>query len=327
MDFINDTSWEARLFTGAIDDAQLGGWLVARATFAVDRARRRILPPEVRWPVFHEQVNTRHGTFPSDNYPMHRGCDLVVLGSARCRQPTPRTKAAFTVGDFTRSIDVLGDRRWIRGSDGALIPSAPEPFTEMPLDWSRAYGGTVEHRGVPVAHTMNPVGRGSYPDEASAEGRHLPNLEDPTETIRRWSDGPTPAAWGPIARAQPWQMQEAVRQARWNQGEVPTREAFSRMARSCTPAAAVPRNVAPLVRGDESVTIALGDDRWDFTLPGWNLQVRVDVGAERFVRRAVVSGLWFVADTQLLVVTFRSRWRYLMRPREVRAATLFALAA
>ncbi|MDO9018090.1 MAG: DUF2169 domain-containing protein [Deltaproteobacteria bacterium] len=327
MDFINETCWDARLFTGAIDDAQIGGWMVARATFEVDRERGRLIPSEVRWPVFHEQVATRYGTFPSDNYPMHKGCDLVVLGRARCRRPTARTGASFTVGGFTRSLDVIGDRRWVRGADGALVPSEPEPFTEMALDWTNAYGGSAERDGERLVHAMNPVGRGSYPDADRAEGQRLPNLEDPAEPIRAWSDGPTPAAWGPIARAQPWQMHEAVRARGWTTVDAPGREDLLRLARSCTPASAVPRNVAPAVRGDESVCVALGDDRWDFELPGWNLRVRVAVGAERFERRTEVSALWFLADTQLLVVSFRSRWRYLMRPREVRAATLYALAA
>lgn len=327
MDFINDTNWEARLFTGAIDDAQLGGWLVARATFEVDRARGRLIPTEVRWPVFHESVDTRYGTFPSDNHPTHEGCDLVVLGSARCRRPTARTAASFSVGGFTRSLDVVGDRRWVRGADGALVASEPEPFTEMSLDWRNAYGGSGEYRGGRQAHPLNPAGKGCYASEEAAEGGALPNLEDPAERIARWHDGPTPAAWGPVARAQPWQMLARVREQGWTTQAQASREAFLRLARGCHPAASVPQNVAPAVRGDEAVRIALGDDRWDFTLPGWNLRVNVEVGADRFACRTDVSGLWFLAETQLLVVTFRSKWRYPMRPRETRSATLSALAA
>lgn len=327
MDFINETNWEARLFTGAIDDTQVGGWLVVRATYEVDRARGRLVPTEVRWPVFHDNVVTRYGTFPSDNHPAHHGCDLVVLGNARCHRPTTRTSASFRVGEFLRSIDVFGDRRWVRKAGGTLVPSNPEPFVEMPLDWSRAYGGDALLRGDRYEHPMNPSGRGSYADEASAEGGHLPNLEDSSELIERWNDGPTPAAWGPVARAQPWQMQEAVAKQGWTRANQPTSAEFMRVARGCTPAAAVPRNVAPMVRGNEAVSICLGDDRWDFVLPGWSLRVRVEVGADRGMHRAAVSGLWFLADTQLLVATFRTRWRYPMRPRETRAATLFALAA
>lgn len=327
MDFINDTRWEARMFTGAIDDSQIGGWLVARATFEVDQARARLIPTEVRWPVFHEKVVTRYGTFPSDNHPMHRGCDLVILGSARCRQPTARTKASFTVGDFTRTIDVIGDRRWVRDERGELTPSEPRPFTEMSLDWTRAYGGRAESHGEPVEHPLNPVGKGVCIDEVSAEGVSLPNLEEPTTPIGTWMDSPVPAAWGPVDRSLPWQMSDAVRAQGWEAAPPPTRAAFDALVRGCAPAASAPRNVAPEVRGAERVGIALGDDRWDFTLPGWNLRVDVQVGDERLVRRTSVSGLWFLADTQLLVVTFRSRWRYRMRPRETRAARLYAMAA
>lgn len=327
MDFINDTNWEARLFTGSLDDEQLGGWMVARATFRVDRERGRLIPTEVRWPVFHERVHTRYGTFPSDNYPMHRGCDLVVLGRARYTQPTARGRASFKVGEYERAIEIVGNRRWARAADKSLVPTAPEPFTEMGLDWTNAYGGLAVRDGEQIIHPMNPIGRGVYLDEESAEGQGLPNLEDPDEPIRRWSDAPTPAAWGPVERAQPWQMQAAIRRQGWTESSDPTRAEFMRVARSCTPAAAVPRNVCPSVLGDEDVTIALGDDRWSFTLPGWRFQVRVDVGAERSLHRVDMSGLWFLADTQLLVATFRSRWRYLIRPRETRTATLLAQAA
>jgi hypothetical protein len=327
MELINDTNWEARLFTGAIDDVQVGGWLVARATYAVDAARGRLIPTEVRWPVFHERVVTRYGTFPSDNHPRHRGCDLVVLGSARCRAPTPRTTASFGVGDFTRSIDVIGDRRWERDAHGELVASAPRPFTEMPLDWSRAFGGRAEVHGEPVEHPLNPGGMGVCGDEASAEGVALPNLEDPAAPIAAWSDSPVPAAWGPVPRSLPWQMSERSQAQGWTPDRPPTATDFERLVRGCTPAASVPRNVAPELRGDERVRIALGDDRWDFTLPGWRLQVDVQVGAEQFARRTSVSGLWFLADTQLLVVTFRSRWRYRMRARETRRARLYAMAA
>ncbi len=327
MHFTNDTNWEARLFTGALDDVQLGAWLVARATFEVDQSRRRLIPTEVRWPIFHEKVTTRYGTFPSDNYPIPRGCELVVLGSARCRQPTRRTQASFSVGDFTRSIDVIGDRRWVRGANGTLVPSAPEPFAEMNLDWTRALGGRSETHGETIEHPLNPVGRGAYGDEEHAEGGLLPNLEDPAEPIRSWTDSPVPAAWGPVARSVPWQMTEGVKRQGWGLDNPPTDEAFDALARSCTPSAAVPRNAAPKVRGDESVAIALGDDRWDFKLPGWNLKVDVQVGAERSRQRTSISGLWFLADTQLLVVSFRSWWRYVIRPRETRSATLRAIAA
>lgn len=323
MELLNDTAWEARLFTGAIDDRQMGAWLVARATFAVDSARGRLIPTEVRWPIFHEKVATRYGTFPSDNYPMSHGCELLILGSARCRQPVRRTRASFTVGSFSRSLDVIGDRRWVRTAEGALVPSEPESFTAMSLDWARAYGGRSETHGEPTAFGLNPDGKGICLSEETSEGTALPNLEDPAEPIRHWNDAPTPAAWGPVPRSTPWQIRERLR----GRQDAPSDEEFAALAKTVTPCASVPRNTPPAVRGDEEVAIELGDDRAAFSLPGWNLKVDVQVGAERSRQRTSVSGLWFLADTQLLVVTFRSRWRYPLRPRETRSAMLRALAA
>lgn len=323
MELVNDTAWEARLFTGAIDDKQMGAWLVTRATFLVDRERGRLIPTEVRWPIFHEPVTTRYGTFPSDNYPVHRGCELLILGSARCRQPVRRTRASFVVGAFNRSIDVVGDRRWVRSAAGALVPSEPEPFSAMSLDWTRAYGGSCEVHGEPSAHRLNPVGKGLCYDAETCEGTPLPNLEDPDEPIRAWSDTPTPAAWGPVPCSTPWQMRERL--SGWR--TAPSDEEFAALAKSVTPSASVPRNTATAVRGDEDVVIELGDDRWAFALPGWSLKVDVRVGDDRSRQRTSASGLWFLADTQLLVVTFRSRWRYALRPRETRSATLHARAA
>lgn len=323
MELVNDTAWEARLFTGAIDERQMGAWLVARATFSVDRARGRLVPTEVRWPIFHQQVATRYGTFPSDNHPMSRGCELLILGSARCERPVRRIRTTFTVGDFSRSIDVIGDRRWVRSEEGTLVPSEPEPFTAMSLDWARAYGGSTEADGEPAAHRLNPIGKGLCLGAESCEGAPLPNLEDPAEPIAAWSDTPTPAAWGPVPRVTPWQIRELLTGRR----DPPSEEEFAALAKAVTPSASVPRNTAPAVRGDEEVTIELGDNRWAFSLPGWNLKVDVEVGGERSWQRTTVSGLWFLAETQLLVVTFRSRWRYPLRPRETRSARLHALAA
>ena len=321
MLLINESGFEARLFTGAIDDEQLGAWVVARATYAIDREWETLSRGPSQWPVFHDRVATPFGTFPSDNSPRHRGCDLVILGSVRCVRPTPSTVASVEVGDHARSIDVIGDRRWVRASDGSLVPSAPLPFTEMPVGWNRAFGGSCGTGESAGRHPLNAPGRGLYADERSAEGGLLPNLEDPYERIRAWSDAPTPAAWGPVARARPWEMNDALQHRDAGAGPVTPSE-LERIAYGCTDAASVPRNRVSAVRGGERVRVRLGDEAWSFRLPDCNLRVDVAVGAERFSTRTTISGLWFLADTQLLVVTFRSRWRYRMRPREERCATL-----
>ena len=326
MRFDNETALDARLFTGALDTQSLGAWLVARATYAVDRTTGTLTPAPCQWPVFHHRVQTAFGTFPSDDSPKHEGCDLVVLGSARCAAPVRQTVASFTVGAHRRCIDVIGDRRWVRRNDGVLVPSEPEPFTEMTLGWNRADGGTLGDDDDRTTHPLNPCGRGLCTAEEMAEGQLLPNLEDPSERIARWSDTPTPAAWGPIAKALPWQVEHHLR-ARGTDAPPLEDAAFAEVVRNATEAASPPRNVIGALRGDERVELRLGDDAWRFVLPGLALRLDVEVGAQRFATRVSVSGLWFLADTQLLVVSWRSRFRYRMRPREERRATLRAMPA
>jgi uncharacterized protein YjbI with pentapeptide repeats len=90
------------------------------------------------------------------------------------------------VGPLQKHVRVVGDRRWIAGA-----MSAPEPFTSLPLHWSRAYGGEGEPR--------NPVGRGRNPVSTDAGMVHpLPNLEDPRRPVRSPGDRPEPVGFGAL---------------------------------------------------------------------------------------------------------------------------------
>ena len=67
------------------------------------------------------------------------------------------------LGQQSKSLYVFGDREWVMG-----VPSEAEKITEMPLDYSRAYGG--------ANYPANPVGIGF--DE-----QRLPNIEHPDHLL------------------------------------------------------------------------------------------------------------------------------------------------
>ncbi|MCA9607720.1 MAG: DUF2169 domain-containing protein [Myxococcales bacterium] len=129
------------------------------------------------------------------------GTDVVLVGHAKAAndRPTPALRVRVRVGALDAALVVIGDRRWERTALGPA-PTRPEPFVRMPLVWERAFGGTrVE--GDRVEHCAeNPVGEGICLDARDAEGRALPNLEDPRAPVARWSDRPRPACFAPIAR-------------------------------------------------------------------------------------------------------------------------------
>lgn len=129
------------------------------------------------------------------------GTDIYVNGSAwapagqRVREQIVRVR----VGPCTKSVLVLGDRQWLRGLGQPRI-SQPQPFESMPLRYERSFGGAAsEQRWEP----RNPVGCGLYRSAAEAQGRPLPNVEDPEQRIGSWSDRVTPTGLGPLSRS--WQ--------------------------------------------------------------------------------------------------------------------------
>lgn len=98
----------------------------------------------------------------------------------------------FKLGKIDKRLAVFGDRQWKFG-----VPTAPAPFTEMPITWSRAFGGK--------GFAKNTVGRGFAPEktEDGSEIHYLPNVENPARLIKAPGDKPEPATFGPADLTQP----------------------------------------------------------------------------------------------------------------------------
>lgn len=129
---------------------------------------------------------------PLDLVMPKRVAEYIVVGRACAPGGTPvqALRATAKFGAATKSLLVTGD---VYEEGGRA--SAPQPFTEMPIDWTRAYGGP--------RHAENPVGRGM--EEVGVPGVGLvvlrPNIADPAvapEHRRR-----TAAGFGPIDQAWP----------------------------------------------------------------------------------------------------------------------------
>lgn len=113
--------------------------------------------------------------------------ELLVVG--RCYTPggVPRTASSVRVqlGPIDKTLFVIGDRRW-----GLSGPSAPEPFTVMPVTYENAFGGK--------GYGQNPIGKGAAPTQEPKGKVHLmPNIELPKHLIRSPGDRPPPAGLGP----------------------------------------------------------------------------------------------------------------------------------
>ena len=112
--------------------------------------------------------------------------ELLIAGSFHAPGGAPCTQgfARAKVGAIDKRLAVLGDRYWKSG-----VPSAPEPFTTMPLDWAHAFGGANFPR--------NTAGKGAEPIDRDGQKVHpMPNVEHYGALIRSPNDNPEPAGFG-----------------------------------------------------------------------------------------------------------------------------------
>jgi len=102
-------------------------------------------------------------------------------------KPVTAGRARLQCGSVNKELAVIGNRYW-----RAMIgPTAPEPFTSMPLSWEHAYGG--------AKYDKNTLGKGMEPVDVHGEQRvPLPNIEYPDKLMTSESDRPEPAGFGAL---------------------------------------------------------------------------------------------------------------------------------
>ena len=153
--------------------------------------------------------------------------DVLLTGTAHStRGAVTDLETSVEVGAARKRVRATGPRSIDLGGRGKLAFTSPEPFTEMPLSWDRAYGGRDRHaegrltprRGFgalregpgPISYPRNEYGRGYFldMDRERLQGAALPNLEDPTDpvtpdrilskTTLDWIDRPVAACYEAI---------------------------------------------------------------------------------------------------------------------------------
>ena len=168
-----------------------------------------------------------------DCYVWRGHTDIIVQGTVRTEQPVQSLPVDLACAGsqvrFELNVVATGDR-WVEHGPAGLRLTSPEPFTEMPMRYDRAYGGfdahaetkftdpaelaemcmmsgqTDERIASDYAYPRNPAGKGYLVDLDGAHGLPWPNLEFPGERLSlshlaapmdQWGRRPYPAcfAW------------------------------------------------------------------------------------------------------------------------------------
>ena len=168
----------------------------------------------------------------TDLFPFKPRTDVIIQGHAYNYTGDAQFYAAVRIGDISKQLLVVGDRRCALGTTGAVLISQPEPLERVPLSYTHAYGGRdtfaealavealmarwpdVPPEVLPTEeasaflYPRNPTGRGYLITKTptAVESLRLPNLEDPLDPLSperievgatlRWPRMPLPQATG-----------------------------------------------------------------------------------------------------------------------------------
>lgn len=150
------------------------------------------------WELFFQEMG--EGVALDELSPKPHG-EVIVAG--KCCAPRGRTitgaNVSLRVGAgengpwlVDKTLQVSGDRHWIKTGGLGRSVSEPEPFAEMPITWDNTFGGKK--------FKLNPLGKGA--EEVEGPGgtriRPVPNIQDPKRPMLAPDEEPKPCSFAPI---------------------------------------------------------------------------------------------------------------------------------
>ena len=315
MELDNKTPYPAHFYRTALAEDRFAASVLVRVTF--DLADGALAPSEEQpWITSRAPWKSPQGEMESDALYYREGCDLFVFGSARAPrgEPVRELDVGVTVGDFSRTVRVFGDRVW-EGASGQLTPSEPQLFEEMPLALSRSFGGVATWDELDVPFNDNPEGRGFYVEEDDARDHPLPNLEEVDQLVKTWTDRPEPAGLGICPRA----FGPRLRRGATFGGDGAVQKIHAALFN-----AAFPRMIAPRVEPGMDVTISgvRADGPLRFTVPSLALVLRVRFGDDAHDEPLEIDQMGIEVDEARVFLSYRYAFRYVMTPGRERSCTV-----
>jgi hypothetical protein len=211
MEFTNATRMEAGYTIGVEAGGRELLVVAVKGTFRIPREAGGKLVlhdeqvPLVMSDVFCGKPGVSAPKYEIDFAPRKLRCDVLLNGHAYAPggRPTERVIVGASIGGWSKTFAVVGDRVWL--SRGGIRATPPVPFVEMPISYERAFGGVDQAGEDPehsAAYLLNPAGRGfhKYMDSESLEGSPLPNTEEAGAEVRRPDGAYRPMSFGALGR-------------------------------------------------------------------------------------------------------------------------------
>ncbi len=194
MDIINETDLAFAPITRLFHREHATLTLVAKGTFRLvpDGTATPLEPEDLSGDEYEGDDVYSFLRTASDVDPFKPLADLLFFGTAYPPKPAPVCEVTFSVGNWTKTLNVVGDRIRKRKLIGYTHPD-PEPFTQMPLTWKNTYGGE--------GFRQNPVGKGRTKEKA-ADGTtiiRMQNIGTPGQEKSSAFGHPDPTGFGAVS--------------------------------------------------------------------------------------------------------------------------------
>jgi hypothetical protein len=211
MELINATRMVAGYTMGMEPSGRELLVVVVKGTFRIpveQGARLQLVEeqvPLVMSDIFFGEPGLSAPKYEVDFAPKKLRCDVLLNGHAYAPggRSTERVNVGLKVGNWSKSFTVIGDRAWYTA--GGPRVTSTTPFTEMPISYDHAFGGTDLRHDDPAQHAAfmpNPTGRGFHKHVNSKwlEGTPLPNTEESGAPVDQPDGAYRPMSFGVIGR-------------------------------------------------------------------------------------------------------------------------------
>ena len=338
----NQTSFAARAVPLRDKDGYPVVVFVAKGTYSVSPdgvcKPAKEQKPLIEADEYYGDPQTTSVRYDSDFALFKPATDVVLIGSACAPAETPvrQLEVGLSVGSMTRTVRVVGNRRWKAGWLSASA-SEPEEFRRMPLTFENAFGGRDATHKDASAHAWearNPIGKGFRVNPQSdaekgksLDGWPLPNLEDPASPIKSWKDKPTPAAMGFVGRS--WQPRlgfAGTYDEAWTRKRCPILPVdFDYRFFNAAPTGQV---YPGYLKGGEPVTLThvTPEGLLSFSLPRARLVLETRCLKQLLQRELVLDTVVLFTDERLCLLVWRGSVRYRDSLDDFEGAELFQAA-
>ncbi len=269
--------------------------VVVKGTFdilpgGVTRASAEQLPP-LAAPVYVGKDGESSLLYDQELQAAKPRSEVYVNGYAYAPQgqPTTRVNVGLSTPQGTKTLAVVGDRRWERDLVGGVVTTPPLPFLKLPITYERAWGGYDKTDPDASKHRLDPrntVGTGVVSRVAHRVGQCVPNIEFPGRDLE--TSGP--AGFGALCSFwHPRTTFQGTYDAKWMESRKPLLpEDFDPQWFQCAP---VDQQLAKRLYGGETLAVVgmSTTGTLQFTLPKHYFAFTTRIGSKRLEHRAQID--------------------------------------